>query len=68
MVEPEMDDNHLPVTSVIHVDCIFRAAHLIGVYGQHFLPKTLKFHHSLDVFFLFYVNKYIDHHAFEIAF
>jgi len=53
--------------AVIHIDAIFRAAHLIPVYGSTPLSPLIKFHHVLDVFTLFYVNKYADHHAFEIA-
>ncbi|KAF8815301.1 hypothetical protein BYT27DRAFT_7226011 [Phlegmacium glaucopus] len=56
------------VTSVIHIDLVLRAAHLIGVYGSEFIPQTLTHSQSLHAFKLFYVNKYIDHHAHEIAF
>ncbi|KAF8156531.1 hypothetical protein B0H34DRAFT_658796, partial [Crassisporium funariophilum] len=54
---------------VIHLDTIFRAAHLIGVSDRHFLPKH-NFDHSkaLDAFKSFFVNKYVDHHAHEVAF
>ncbi len=53
---------------MIHLDCILRAAHLIGVTGQESVPKGLKPSDTLDVFPSFFVNKYIDHHAHEIAF
>ncbi|KAG1719820.1 uncharacterized protein EDB91DRAFT_1284709 [Suillus paluster] len=53
--------------AVIHIDSIFRSAHLIPVYGTEPLPSTIKSHHILDVFTLFYVNRYADHHAFKIA-
>jgi hypothetical protein len=59
--------NHVPHVAVIHIDTIFRAVHLIPVYGPTPLSPLIKFHHVLDVFTLFYVNKYADHHAFEIA-
>jgi hypothetical protein len=65
IVEPQSDANGI---SLVHVDCIIRAAHLIGVYGREFIPKDLKFYHSLDAFHTFYVNKFADHNAFEIAF
>jgi len=67
IVEPEVADDGLPVISVIHLDCIFRAAHLLPVYGNDPIPKTISPHNSLDTFTAFYVNKYADHHAFEIA-
>ena len=55
--------------SVISVDTIVRAAHLIPVFGDGFLPKGLTPNHSLtSIFRGWYVNKYIDYHAFELAF
>jgi hypothetical protein len=68
MVQPNFDASGSPLMSIIHLDCILRAAHLIGVCGDNFLPKELAFYQSLDAFLSFYVNKFIDHHAFEIAF
>jgi hypothetical protein len=66
-VVPDRDAQGRHVTSLIHIDTILRAAHLIGVAGHHLLPKTLKYHNSLDVFHCFYVNKYIDYHVHETA-
>ena len=41
-------------------------AHLIGVPSPRSpIPLTLEDADSLDWFTSFYVNKYIDHHAFE---
>ena len=54
--------------AVIHLEAVLRAAHLIGVYGDDILPKDLSFTDSLDAFLLFYVNKFIDNHAFQIAY
>lgn len=53
--------------SIIHVDCILRTAHLILVYGPHFVPRAISPNDSYNVFRSYYVNKYADHHAFEIA-
>jgi len=33
------------------------AAHLIGMYSDHFLPWGISLHNSLDVFNTFYINK-----------
>ncbi|KAI0354783.1 hypothetical protein OH77DRAFT_1404897, partial [Trametes cingulata] len=56
-----------PYLSVIHVDTIYRASHLIGVSkGSGLDVSQLEYHKSLDTFQRFYVNKYIDHHAFEL--
>ncbi|KAG1831213.1 hypothetical protein DFJ58DRAFT_719586 [Suillus subalutaceus] len=57
----------LHTDKIVSVDTIFRSAHLIPVYGTDMLPLVIKSHHVLDIFTLFYVNKYADHHAFEIA-
>jgi hypothetical protein len=64
VVEREMKDGE-PVVSVIHLDCIMRAAHLIPVYGDGFIP-VIDPSDTLDTFDLFSLNKYVDHHAFEI--
>jgi hypothetical protein len=69
IVQPDIDvSSGLPIRQIIHLDTIVRAAHLIGVYGDKFLPRKLTFDRSLDVFRAYYVNKFIDHHAFEIAY
>ena len=55
--------------SVLHLDCLLRAAHLIPVYADN-QPLPLDFHYSysLHAFGAYYVNKYIDHNANELAF
>ncbi|KAF8872253.1 hypothetical protein CPB85DRAFT_1445099 [Mucidula mucida] len=68
MVEPDVDENGERVQAVVHLDTIVRAAHLIGISGDEFTPRTFKHSDSLDFFNAFYVNKYIDYHAHEIAF
>ncbi|KAG2739040.1 hypothetical protein P692DRAFT_201842704 [Suillus brevipes Sb2] len=66
MVEPSSINGHAHF-AVTHVESIFRSAHLIPVYGIEPLPPAIKSHHVLDIFTLFYVNRYADHHAFEIV-
>ena len=68
IVEPQIDLGGERVTSIIHVDSILRGAHLIGVYGDDHLPRDFKFIDTLDAFVAYYVNRFIDHHANEIAF
>jgi hypothetical protein len=68
IVKPEMDNDSTQVTSIIHVDSIVREAHLIGVYGEMFLPHDFSHFDFLTAFQAYYVNKFIDHHANEIAF
>jgi len=69
MVKPDFRCQK-PLLEVIHLDTILCGAHLVSVSGSGFLllDRTLTFSKSLDVFSTFYVNKYVDHHAHEIAF
>jgi hypothetical protein len=64
LVKPEKRDGRRHV-GLVHVECIVRACHLIGVYGKHHLPKDFQYTFTLDTFNLFYVNHYIDYHAHE---
>ena len=63
---------NLPRARVIPLDDILRAVHLIPVFSQlgtKRIPKKYKHELTLDdhqLFELFYVNKFVDHHAFEI--
>jgi hypothetical protein len=68
IVRPEFAEDGTQTASVIHIDTIFRAAHLMPVFGNDPVPRYLSFTDSLDSFNSYYVNKYIDHHAFEVAF
>lgn len=68
IVAPTLDQRGKEVRSVIHLDCIVRGAHLLAVAGKDFLPLHFHFSDTLDAFSSFYVNKFADHHAFEIAF
>ncbi|KAL1740173.1 hypothetical protein HDZ31DRAFT_48026 [Schizophyllum fasciatum] len=68
MVEPDVDERGEHVMDVIHVDAILRGAHLIGAAGDQEIPLWFSHTQSLDCFRAFYVNKYADHHAFEIAY
>ncbi len=53
---------------LVHIDAIVRAAHLIGIAGDSAIPHGLLPSDTIDVFKTFYVNKFIDYHAFELAF
>ena len=69
MVRPstnaELDST--PNLAVIHLSKILRAVHLLLIFGEAPVPSELSYSDSLNVFQTFYVNKYIDHHALEIA-
>lgn len=66
----EDDDEKERHCSVISMDSVVRAAHLIPIFGSaNFLPKGLTPNHTLTTIFRgWYVNKYIDYHSFELAF
>lgn len=67
-VKPEEGHCGDPVITVIHLDSVLRGAHLIPIYGEDFIPVGFRQEDSLDAFTAFFVNKYADHHAHEIAF
>ncbi|KAN0133618.1 hypothetical protein V8E53_008565 [Lactarius tabidus] len=67
MVSPDFDRNKNPNLAVIHIDCIFRTAHLVPIFGDSFVPDNITNYNSLDSFKGFYVNCFVDHHAFHIA-
>ncbi|KAG2030119.1 hypothetical protein BDR03DRAFT_936730 [Suillus americanus] len=66
VVPSTTDDGTLDI-SILHIDCIFCAAHLIPIYGTNSLPRKITPHDSYNVFYAYYINKYADHHAFKIA-
>ncbi|KAL4074427.1 hypothetical protein V8B97DRAFT_2022686 [Scleroderma yunnanense] len=65
---PYFDANGQQELEVVHIDCILCGAYLIPVYRHHHLLMDIQHTDSLDIFQAYYVNKYINHHAFEIAF
>ncbi|KAG0695647.1 hypothetical protein DFH29DRAFT_984904 [Suillus ampliporus] len=67
LVAPSSNNDGTPDISIIHIDCIFRAAHLVPLYGANFLPREIGPHDSYNVFHAFYINKYADHHSFKVA-
>ncbi|KAN0133153.1 hypothetical protein V8E53_008877 [Lactarius tabidus] len=60
MVTPNIND-------IIHINAIFHAVHLIPIYGDSFIPDHITHNNSLEYFKGFYINCFIDHHAFDIA-
>ena len=51
---------------VIHLDTMIHTAHLIGESNGP-LSTLITYFSALDMFDTFYVNEYLDHHAYEIA-
>jgi hypothetical protein len=59
-----------PISRVIHLKDILRASHLIPVFhGTPNVATNLTANATLDHYrnAVFYVNKFVDYHAFEIA-
>ncbi|KAH9011447.1 hypothetical protein EDB85DRAFT_2076961 [Lactarius pseudohatsudake] len=66
LVEREYNRDQKPHLAVIHIDTIFRAVHLLPYFGQEHVRKRFSYTDTLDSYANFYVNKYADHHSFEI--
>ena len=65
-VQPELRASQ-PVWAVVHIETILYNVHLIPVFGTGYIPQQLHYSQSLDVSSSFYVNKYTDHHSFEVV-
>ena len=65
--EPDYsNDGYGRVMSIVHVDSIVRAAHLLPVFKDETpIPREIDYTNTLDVFKAFYLNRYIVYHAFE---
>ena len=68
VVEPEIDEDGTRPCEVIHLDTVFRAAHLEPVHNEKFTPRDLKPEDSLDAFVAYYINKWVDYHAHQHLF
>jgi len=66
VVKPEYTANRQRrVVAVIHLDSVVRGVHLIPVYRKQQISRRHTYSTTLNSFQRFYVNKYIDYHAFE---
>ena len=66
IVEPSFDDGSSPFLVIFHIDSIYRAVHLLAAHQDaQFINHTLMMHSTLNVFKSFYINRYVDHHAFN---
>jgi hypothetical protein len=66
VVQPEYEGNARCTSAIINLDCIAWAAHLLPVYGSSFVPEDLCFSYALDMFCVYFVHPYIDHHSHKI--
>ena len=65
VVKHEMADNQHSM-SLVSIDTIVRSTHLLPVFGGDNIPHGFDFTQSLDAFEQYYVNHFIDGHAFEL--
>ncbi|KAH9046933.1 hypothetical protein EDB84DRAFT_1586692 [Lactarius hengduanensis] len=65
--QPDTNADGTPAVEVIYLDLVLCGAHLLPIFGDSFMPIDLSPHNSLDAFETYYINKYIDYHAFEFA-
>ena len=68
LVEPDVNaDTGQPHITVIHINSIYRAIHfMLAPQNANFVDHLVTMHTSLDTFELFYVNNFVDHHAFAV--
>jgi hypothetical protein len=59
-------DARAPHLAVVHVGSFLHAAHLLPFFGQEEVSRELTSGDTLDTYARFYVNKFADHHSFEI--
>ncbi|KIY48112.1 hypothetical protein FISHEDRAFT_43931, partial [Fistulina hepatica ATCC 64428] len=68
-MEPDLCGQHRePYMSIMHVDSLVHGTRLILVYGAVPVPIDMDYMESLNMYSTYYVNCYIDHHAFETIF
>ena len=65
VVEPELDNDGNHTFGIVPLGSIIRSCHLIGVFGEDFLPTDFHFSNTLHSFHSYYLNHYIDYHTFE---
>ena len=63
IVTPDFNQDGSPAFSIIHVETILRSAHLLPIFRGP-VHGSIRYIDSLDIFHAYYVNRYIDQHAF----
>ena len=65
VVKPEYTQNNWHFSSIIHLNSVLRGIHLLPVHKKCMVIQAHSHSRSLDIYRRFYMNKYIDYHAFE---
>ncbi|KAH7887167.1 hypothetical protein F5I97DRAFT_1808055, partial [Phlebopus sp. FC_14] len=60
-------DNGSHNFTVIHIDSIVRSIHLLPIFDKETVSQFINCDNSLDLYQAFYVNRFVDHHAYEIV-
>ena len=68
IVTPELSEVGEQLSSIVHLDAIVRAVHLMPFFGDTTMPLDFHYSYSLDAFDSFYVNKYGDYHSHQCIF
>ena len=66
IVQPESLPGGRPELQVIHTDTIIRSAHLLPLFGPEKVHPAMNHTDTLQWFRLFYLNKWADHHTFNL--
>lgn len=66
VVQKERRVDGSPLVDFIYIDTILRCCHLLPVYGKDMIPDDITDATSLDNFRQYYVNKFADHHSYEL--
>lgn len=66
VVKKERGSDGLPVIDFIYIDAIVRSCQLLPIYGRGMIPRQVTHMTSLNCFQTYYVNKFADHHSFEL--
>ncbi|KIL00124.1 hypothetical protein PAXRUDRAFT_130523, partial [Paxillus rubicundulus Ve08.2h10] len=67
MVRPSFLNDGSQNLAVVHVDSIVHSTHLLPIFGHEYIPEHVNHLNSLDLYRGFYVNRFADHHTFELA-
>ena len=66
VVQREKQQDGSPLMDFIFIDTILRSCHLLPMYGEVMIPSDVTHVTSFTNFKIFYVNKFADHHSFEL--
>ncbi|KAN0101066.1 hypothetical protein V8E55_001050 [Tylopilus felleus] len=64
VVQPAYNTRWQPDLTIIHLNTLYRTAHLIPIYGNRPISTEIQADNSYNSFHAFYINKYVDHHTY----